>query len=148
MWVSLNIHYLVSSVFFYDFKGAKIIFLNLQGKVSISYCWGVPLIPETSEFGVYNFYCVTSDLSHFHDEKSGNKSGFWDKSGRWRISCGNSNLDSFDFDNLLLIPWKFKKAGRVWCGGAREPHVTKGWLLPVNHRLWETSSQSPHFFRS
>ena len=25
-------------------------------------------------------YCVSSDLSHFHDEKSGDKSGFGDKS--------------------------------------------------------------------
>ena len=35
---------------------------------------------------------------------------------------------------LVILPRRFIKAGRVWCGDAREtwePRVTIGWLLPL-----------------
>ena len=41
---------------------------------------------------------------------------------------------SYHNEILVIIPRRFIKAGRVWCGDAREtwePRVTIGWLLPL-----------------
>ena len=48
------------------------------------------------------------------------------------LSCKNKKT------LLILLPWRFKKAGRVWCGGTREtrePRATIGWVLPVRDIL-------------
>ena len=42
-------------------------------------------------------------------------------------------VSDFNFD---FIPLRLRKAGRVWCGGARETHLAK------------ESLKSPCFFRS
>ena len=43
-----------------------------------------------------------------------------------------------DVVKKVLIPWRFRKTGKLWCGGEREtrvPRVTIGWLLPVGDIL-------------
>ena len=43
--------------------------------------------------------------------------------------------------NRKEIPVRFRRAGRVWCGGAREPRVAIGRLLSK----WSIFSNLPDF---
>ena len=53
----------------------------------------------------------------------------------------------FEIQNQNLVSLRFRKAGRVWCGGAQEANRTT-WHNRVTPIKTEEFLNSPRFFRS